>query len=345
VTRPFAYFAVTCVLALAAGCDSRPEVDTSHPTRRGEQPDIAVSLVEEGRANYQTYCVGCHGTIGDGAGDATTFLSPKPRNFTAANFKFSSTRSGQLPTDDDLKRTIRNGLRGSAMPSFNLLSDRTIDSLVAYIKTFSPRWKAEPPPGPIPLTEDPYRTMPDKTAAIRRGEQVYHGYAICWSCHPAYEPETRINEDIVAFGSPRREGFRPGLFEAEGKPSAEGEMLYPPNFLRDSVRSGTRVEDLYRSIAAGISGTAMPTWVDSIDLPGPTPDSPPLVSKADLWAMAYYVQSLLAERPALVAEPNVVVRDRPRPIYLHGAPPPPPETAPDAGAPTMTQPTDTEFQP
>lgn len=343
-----ALLAAAAGIFVLAGCDSRPEVDTSHPQRAGSSPDIGVSLVEEGKANYQTYCIGCHGANGDGAGEAAVYLNPRPRNFILANFKFSSTRSGQLPADEDLRRTIRNGLRGSAMPSFNLLPERTVESLVSYIKTFSPKWKEEEPAAAIPIVEDPYRSLPDKSAAIRRGEQVYHGYAICWSCHPSYVSEKAINEAIVSFGSKPREGFRPNLNQSEGKASAEGEMLYPPDFRRDYVRAGVRVDDLYRSIAAGITGTAMPTWVDSIDIPGDKPGSPPLVSKADLWAMAYYVQDLIGQRPPLLAQGEFKVRDRPRPIYLHGAPPPPVEAEAAPSQTTTTapaQPADTEFQP
>jgi len=314
----------------------------------GSSPDIGVSLVDEGKANYQTYCIGCHGPNGDGTGEAAVFLGPKPRNFVLANFKFSSTRSGQLPTDEDLRRTIRNGLRGSAMPSFNLLPERAIESLVAYIKTFSPKWRDEAPSAAIPVVEDPYRSLEDKSEAVRRGERVYHGYAICWSCHPSYLPEPAINEAIVSFGSPPREGFRPNLHQSEGKASAEGEILYPPDFRRDYVRSGVRVDDLYRSIAAGITGTAMPTWVDSIDIPGDKPGSPPLVSKADLWAMAYYVQHLIGERPPLLTPGQFEVRNRARPIYLHGAPPPPVQAAPapaESATSTPAQPAETDFQP
>ncbi|MCK6457083.1 MAG: cytochrome c [Phycisphaerae bacterium] len=320
------------LVLLAGGCEPPPPAgDPSKPVA-GSYSSVEQSLVDEGRATYERYCVGCHGTAGDGAGDARRFLHPPPRDFVAANFKFSSTRSGQLPTDDDLRRMIRNGLRGSAMPGFGLLPDRTIDALIAYIKTFSPRWKEqEGEPTPIPFVEDPYRLEPDKTAAIQRGEVVYHGYANCWACHPAYVPQPRLNEYLVQFGNPPRDEFRPDLYQAVGKENEEGEIVYPPDFRRDYVRAGVRVEDLYRSIAAGISGSAMPTWVDSIDLPGPTPDSPPLVSKADLWAMSYYVQWLLSQRPPLLKEGQFVVRDRPRPIYLYGAPPKAvkPEAPPD----------------
>lgn len=328
---------VTCIIAVmmaAPACQSeRPDADTSRPAEFGFQVKLGQSLVDEGRVAYLRYCVGCHGERGDGNGEAAIFLNPKPRNFASALYKFSSTRSGQLPTDDDLKRTLRDGLKGSAMPSFGLLPDQTLNALVAYIKTFSPKWVEREPEASIPVVANPYMPFETRAEAIARGEKVYHGFAICWSCHPAYVHEEKINEYLVALGNTRRDEFRPDLYESEGKPNEEGEMVYPPDFRRDFVRAGMKVEDLYRSIAAGITGTAMPTWVDSISIPGKQPGDPPVVSQEDLWAMAYYVQSLIAQRPALLSKDQVAVRDRPRPIYLHGVPPPAvPEKAEEAPA-------------
>ncbi len=42
-------------------------------------------------------------------------------------------------------------------------------------------------------------------------------------------------------------------------------------------------EDLYRVIAAGVGGAAMPTWKGAL-------------SEENLWALAYYVQSLIRLR-------------------------------------------------
>lgn len=325
--------------ALLAGCDGGADLDTSAPHRPGIVPDIQVTLLDEGRLAYTRYCIGCHGEKGDGNGVAARFLFPRPRNFVVADYKFSSAPAGSLPTDEDLRRTIRNGLRGSAMPAFNLLPERTIEALIAHLKTLSPKWHEQDPPAPILRVKDPYRRMADKSEAIRRGEAVYHGVAVCWSCHPAYVPEARVNEYLVQFGSPAREGFRPHLTRSEGKANTEGEIVFPPDFRRDFVRAGMSVDDLYRSIAAGITGTAMPTWVDSIVDAG--------AKAEDLWAMAYYVQSLIAERPALLTEGRYEVRDRPRPILAPGAKPPRVSDEPaDAGGEEVltTQPADSEFQ-
>jgi len=59
--------------------------------------------------------------------------------------------------------------------------------------------------------------------------------------------------------------------------------ILPPDFTFNELRGGEALEDIYRAVAAGIGGTAMPTWKNV--LPDP-----------DLWAMAYYVRWLVAMR-------------------------------------------------
>ncbi len=312
---------VLCVAAMTAGCDPAGDVDKVPPFEFGFQTSVKTALTEEGRVAYNTYCVGCHGAQGDGKGPAAVFLDPKPRDFQVANYKFSSTRSGLLPTDEDLKRTITKGLRGSAMPGWDLLPTRTVDALVVFIKTFSPKWEVKRAAAAIPTIHDPYRSLADKSEAIKRGEAVYHGFATCWTCHPSYVPVDKINEYLLVMENPTRDAFRDHLFQSEGKPNVEDEMIYPPDFRRDFVRSGSAVDDLYRSIAAGITGTAMPTWVDSMDYASVTEGNPPLVQPADIWAMAYYVQDLIKQRPAKMARGEVKVRAREQMIYLHGEPP------------------------
>ncbi len=294
------------------------DLDMSRPSEFGFQTSVRTSLVEEGKSAYAIYCVGCHGASGDGNGKAARFLHPRPRNFQKANFKFSSTRAGRLPTDEDLRRTIVKGLKGSAMPGWDMIPTRTVTALIAYIKTFSPKWESRSAASVVPFVTDPYRSKSDKREAIARGEQLYHGYAICWSCHPSYVSTERINEHMVSMESMAREGFRPGLQHSEGKTNSEGEVIFPPDFTRDFVRSGARVEDIYRSIAAGITGTAMPTWIDSIELPSERNPGQPLVQRSDVWAIAYYVQSLILQRPAKLMPGAFEVRQRTQRILAEG---------------------------
>ncbi|MGB0716592.1 MAG: c-type cytochrome [Phycisphaerae bacterium] len=294
------------------------DAEMSRPSEFGFQTSVRTTLIDEGREAYQIYCIGCHGEKGDGNGEAARFLHPRPRNFINARYKFSSTRAGRLPSDDDLRRTIVEGLKGSSMPGWDMIPARTVTAMIAYLKTFSPKWTERSPASSVPYVDDPYRSKADKSEAIARGEVVYHGYAKCWSCHPSYVSPDKLNQHLVELEDSPRDAFRPNIHLAEGKPNAEGEMSYPPDFLRDYVRAGTDVEDLYRSIAAGITGTAMPTWIDSIELPSEENPDQSLVTRADVWAMAYYVRSLIIDKPARLAEGEFELRDRKQKILAVG---------------------------
>src|SRR5262245_37399006 len=71
-----------------------------------------------GKQLSEAKCALCHGASGKGDGPAAERLLPRPRDFTAGKFKIRSTASGQLPTDDDLVRVIRDGMPGTSMPAW-----------------------------------------------------------------------------------------------------------------------------------------------------------------------------------------------------------------------------------
>jgi len=100
-----------------------------------------------GRRVYETYCIGCHGDNGLGDGEAAVFLNPKPRNYVSGEFKyFHLGEAGPLPSDQSLQITIRNGLAGSAMPAFPLLTDQEINHVINYIKSLRAGGWVEPEP-------------------------------------------------------------------------------------------------------------------------------------------------------------------------------------------------------
>src|SRR6185437_14527884 len=82
--------------------------------------------------------------------------------------KCRSTPTGTLPTHEDLVDTLRRGITNSNMPSWRPLSDENREDLVAYIKTFSPRWKTDKPGEPIHIPAEPEVTA-DR---IKAGEAV-----------------------------------------------------------------------------------------------------------------------------------------------------------------------------
>lgn len=97
----------------------------------------------EGEGLYRQHCVHCHGITGNGRGPTAAFLNPYPRDFTKGTFKFKSTPIGYKPTDDDLRTIMLNGVAGTAMPSFALLSSSEIDALIDYVKYLAIRGETE----------------------------------------------------------------------------------------------------------------------------------------------------------------------------------------------------------
>jgi mono/diheme cytochrome c family protein len=272
---------------------------------------VAPAALEHGRVVFTHFCRACHGDAGDGKGTAAAGLSPPPRDLRLGIYKFAAVAAGQLPNDADLVRTIRHGLHGTAMLAWEV-PEAELDDLIQYVKAFSPRWRNDTPGEPLVASPDPW--LGRESDALARGARVYHGLAQCAvACHPAYA--TRA--EIFAFtkeltGNELRE-FRPDLYQSVPKDSDYGFKIVPPDFTFNDLRGGDRLADIYRAIASGIGGTAMPTWKN-------------VLPEADLWAMAHYVGSLAALRDTPAAR-ALAERLRDQPPWT---PPPPPDAGPDA---------------
>lgn len=256
----------------ASACDAPPPF--KHSRVLGGK-SVCADTLGAGRSAYRNYCLHCHGAEGDGNGPAGRALDPRPRDFTKGTFKFASVRAGELPTDADLIRVTKRGLAGTGMLPWDI-PDGEIQAAIQYLKTFSPRWRRELPGDPVTAGPDPWNRR--DAAALERGRAVYHAIARCWACHPAYisrngilastggiEPREHVDEPAVPVGGDEK--FR----------------TRAPDFLRDNIRSGTDTLDLYRSIACGLGGTAMPTYKGAL-------------REDDLWALVRYVQWLTRQR-------------------------------------------------
>jgi mono/diheme cytochrome c family protein len=95
------------------------------------------------RGLYREHCAHCHGITGDGNGPTAAFLNPYPRDYRPGKFKFKSTPIGFRPTHGDLKKIVLDGIPGTAMPSFALLTDIEVESLVYYVKYLAIRGETE----------------------------------------------------------------------------------------------------------------------------------------------------------------------------------------------------------
>lgn len=273
-------------------------------------------LLTSGYEAYMHYCYGCHGEKGDGLGPASATMRPPPRNFTIGLFKFPGTAFGQLPVDSALDRTIRRGLHGTPMLPWDIPAMER-KAIIAYLKTLSPRWKEEGVPPEVEISSDPWKGKP-RAEALALGRQVYHVAtegAGCSGCHASYETRQDISdlskkitgEGIAEFSDEMyrtalKESEYPVAYDAKGE-SSKNHQLLPPDFLFHKVKTAYPVgaminegelnyipyteemqrEDLYRTIAVGIGGAAMPGWKGVLD-------------ENKLWALVYYVQSLVEKR-------------------------------------------------
>jgi mono/diheme cytochrome c family protein len=107
------------------------------------EPTLATDFSRylEGKDVFERNCVICHGVRGDGKGELAPTLTPRPRSFSEGMFKFRTTPLGKLPTEDDLRHTIRTGLSGTAMGMFTQLSEDDVTNVIEYVKSFSRRWR------------------------------------------------------------------------------------------------------------------------------------------------------------------------------------------------------------
>lgn len=142
--------------------------------QRGAPP----AAESRGKQVYDKHCVECHGIDGKGDGPAAHLMTPRPRDFTRGRYKIRSTESGNVPTDDDLLRSVRQGLYASAMPGWQkLLPDDDIQAVVGHVKSFSPRFNSEQPT-PVPASA----AIPSSPQSVTRGASVYEKLQ-CGKCH------------------------------------------------------------------------------------------------------------------------------------------------------------------
>jgi mono/diheme cytochrome c family protein len=201
-----------CLVATLAACDSESDhpgaasqdAGTAGVSAKAESapapaarvepakhPQASTDVRSRGAQLYARQCVACHGDAGLGDGEAAYLLYPKPRDFRAGIYRYTSTWEG-VPTDDDLYRTLSRGMPGSAMPSWAHLSEEDRRALVAHVKS---------------LAEKPLVIVPAKAgdpAAAEAGEGVVEVPA-----EPADDAASRARgAALFAYGRDGQELFR-----------------------------------------------------------------------------------------------------------------------------------------
>jgi len=250
--RPTTIFALTSLLlsALVSTAAASDSVDMHNYLK--------------GRFVYQKQCVPCHGRTGRGDGPWSKDVRDKPRNFRAGIFKFRTTPYGYLPTEDDLRRTIRRGIPGTMMPIFSKLTDAEVTALIVYLQNLSPRWKDESLRAEaVPLPETPtwFTDEAKRKKHAELGKSLFQ--KTCASCHGS---EGKGN-------GPASQGL---------KDAWENEIT-PADLSREHHKSGDDPGELFRTIALGLDGTPMVGFLETL-------------KGEEIWDLVAFIKSI--EKPA-----------------------------------------------
>lgn len=241
-----------------------------------------------GAEAYKRRCAGCHGDDGRGMGPAAEFLNPLPRDFQKGNYKFRTTGSGQVPSREDLMKTITCGLPGSSMPSFRLVPEPQRQDIVSYLLYLTSFGKAR--------TQVQYYVEADEmtTQEIREQkldeiresvrEEFARAQPIPIPPEPARTPESiargrerYMNECAACHGATGR-GDGKSSFTLRDWKDAE---IIPRDFTTGVFRAGNTGRDLFLRLRGGLNGTPMPSTSGD---------------DADLWALVHFIQTLVTSR-------------------------------------------------
>jgi mono/diheme cytochrome c family protein len=308
-------FKVSDALHSLFGRPGRPIVnqDILRKVKMGDQEvnlieamDLEEPVLAEGSKLYRRYCLHCHGLTGDGNGPTGQFLNPRPRDFRKGVFKFRTTQ-GSVPSREDLKRTISQGIPGTSMPSFAVLRPAQAEALVSYLTHLSLRGKME-----LAVLDGTVDREKGERKPVEFVARLLQDEAVKWyeESHKQLEPPPKPDGWNKAFEAGvanqwetgRIKFAEKGCVECHGKDGRSdpievptnlarrdswGELDPPRDLTRGVYRGGSRPIDLYYRVRVGINGGGMPAS------PRPKPgDEKSGISDEELWNIVGYVLSL-----------------------------------------------------
>jgi mono/diheme cytochrome c family protein len=264
-----------------------------------ERLGLTEDRLVEGSKLYRTHCVLCHGIAGDGRGPSGLWINPHPRDYRRGSFKFVTSGDGGKPRRADLTRTIRDGLKGTAMPAFALRPDEERDLLARYVTFLSIRGQvefqtlaalaaeAEGEPG---TDGDPAGFAAQRLKAILRDWERAEAA-------PQAPPDSFPDDEAVRQSPDYLDSVRRGyeLFTAEGGTSCIachqdfgrkatyrydvwGTVVQPANLTDVNRKAGASPDALYSRVRFGIQPSGMPAH--------------PTLSDAQVWDLVHFVRAL-----------------------------------------------------
>jgi mono/diheme cytochrome c family protein len=300
----------------------------AHPKVEGVESNPALKLdnatLEKGSKLFRRHCLHCHGVAGDGRGPTGPWVNPHPRDYRLGKFKFTSTadKSGVLnrkPSRDDLLRILRNGVEGTSMPSFALLTNDEQNELVSYVMHLSLRGRAERDSMLWLLTHDDEDITNINEAVKSSLKSELNAWQMADQARIMPTAPKIEAAMVMQEGDPtKREALQRQLNESidRGYKSFTvgaggcvkchsdfgrgnnylwdewGTIVRPANLTAGIYRGGRRPIDIYYRMHSGVTGTGMPSFNNTLG-----PDG--------LWDIVNFVEAL--PYPAML--PNKVCRD------------------------------------
>ena len=294
------------------GTPAHPKVDGISAEAR-EKLILTEEQLEKGSYYYRINCLHCHGVTGNGRGPTSRWVNPHPRDYRRGLFKFQSTNqlseTQQKPSRADLMRTLQEGIEGTAMPPFNLLSTHDLETMVSYVIHLSIRGEVEfttirrnfqfdPNLAALDLVpgKDPVKDMKRITKLIGEAWLSAQNQAIKVAPYPKYtekEMKESVKRGWALFLADEEE-----LAELKIKGSAScvschkdygrqgtfrfddwGTLVRPADLVRGVYRGGGRPVDIYYRIHSGINGSGMAPFGASL-------------SGEQLWDIVNFVRTL-----------------------------------------------------
>jgi cytochrome c oxidase cbb3-type subunit III len=158
---------LAAALCAAALFVSASKVLAQASTTSKPEPANTAALAEA-RKTFSATCAACHGLDGHGGERGPDIAS----------------RQVHENSDEQLKRTVRNGISETGMPNFAFLGDAKIEALVSYLRVLQGSSAPLPMPG-----------------NAQKGEVLFVGVAQCAQCHMATGAGGFIASDLSTFAA------------------------------------------------------------------------------------------------------------------------------------------------
>jgi len=263
--------AVGLFLLLLGACSTG---DAAAEQRRRDRADIKQT---RGMELFARHCAACHGTSGNADTFVAKLLRPQPAAFKHGLFKLASTDNG-VPTTADLVATLRRGMPGSVMMSWDWLPEQDLQDLAREVQRLAIAGRAKDIArtsaiGGKPMTDEAATALAEQQlragATVEVGEPAIGGDRVLAAGQELFQRHC-----ATCHGKDGK-----GLPAARSLPT-DGTWLWPRDFTSGYLRGGATARDLTLRIRAGMPGAHMP---------------PTVLSSPETQALVAFVRSLIPE--------------------------------------------------